>query len=34
VVKYQHEFAVQNRPAGEQIWFQFAVPLTGKPKAE
>jgi hypothetical protein len=32
VLKYQHEFAVVNRPAGEQVWLQFALPLFGKPK--
>lgn len=31
VLKYQHEFDVKNRPRGEKIWLQFAVPLTGKP---
>jgi hypothetical protein len=27
VLKYQHLFAVRNRPSGERVWFQFAVPL-------
>jgi len=24
---WQHEFDLRNRPQGEQIWFQFQVPL-------
>lgn len=26
-IKWQHEFHARNRPQGEQIWFQFQVPL-------
>jgi len=26
-VKWQHEFDTRNRPQGEQLWFQFQVPL-------
>jgi hypothetical protein len=26
-IKWQHEFHVRNRPQGEQLWFQFQVPL-------
>ena len=26
-LKWQHEFWVENRPQGERIWFQFAIPL-------
>ncbi|GAN80544.1 SphA family protein [Acidocella aminolytica] len=29
VLKYQHEFAVRNRPGGDKVWFEFAVPLFG-----
>ena len=25
--KYQHEFLVQNRPAGDRVWVQWAVPF-------
>lgn len=28
VLKYQHEFAVQNRTKGDRIWVQFAVPIS------
>lgn len=28
--KWQHEFAAQNRPQGERIWFQFTIPLSGQ----
>ena len=28
VVKWDHEFAVENRPRGERVWFQFTVPLS------
>jgi len=31
VLKYQQEYAVENRPKGEKIWFQFAMPLFGTP---
>ena len=34
VLKYQHEFGVQNRPRGEKIWFQFAMPLSGAPSLQ
>ncbi len=27
ILKYQHEFDVENRPSGQKIWFQFALPL-------
>nr|WP_254603550.1 hypothetical protein [Burkholderia lata] len=27
VVKYQHEFAVRNRPQGNKLWVQFSFPL-------
>ncbi|CAM2185679.1 Phenol degradation protein meta [Paraburkholderia sacchari] len=27
VVKYQHEFAVRNRPQGDKLWVQFSFPL-------
>jgi len=27
VLKWQHEFAVKNRPDGERFWLQFAVPF-------
>ncbi|QSR19328.1 transporter [Novosphingobium sp. KA1] len=30
VFKYQHEFAVRNRPAGDRFWLQFTVPLAGR----
>jgi hypothetical protein len=33
VLKYQHEYAVRNRPAGEKIWLQFAAPIFGGPKS-
>ena len=26
-LKWQHEMAVENRPAGDRVWFQFAFPL-------
>jgi hypothetical protein len=26
-IKWQHEFHVRNRPMGEQVWFQFQMPL-------
>jgi hypothetical protein len=26
-IKWQHEFDTRNRPQGEQVWFQFQVPL-------
>jgi hypothetical protein len=26
-IKWQHEFDVRNRPQGEQIWFQFQIPV-------
>jgi hypothetical protein len=29
VLKYQHETMVENRPQGEKIWIQFAVPFGG-----
>jgi hypothetical protein len=31
LLKFQHEFDVRNRPRGEKIWFQFAMPLSGAP---
>jgi len=31
LVKYQDEYDVENRPRGQKIWFQFAIPLYGKP---
>lgn len=31
LLKYQQEYAVENRPRGEKIWFQFAMPLFGVP---
>ena len=27
VVKFQHEFAVRNRPQGEKLWVQFSFPI-------
>ncbi len=27
VVKYQHAFAVRNRPRGDKLWMQFSFPL-------
>ncbi|WP_322052743.1 SphA family protein [Paraburkholderia bannensis] len=27
VVKYQHEFAVRNRPQGDKLWVQFSFPI-------
>jgi hypothetical protein len=27
-LKFQHEFAVQNRTKGDKVWFQFALPVT------
>ncbi|WP_261521049.1 SphA family protein, partial [Burkholderia multivorans] len=27
VLKYQHEFAVRNRPQGERIWLEVSVPF-------
>jgi hypothetical protein len=27
VFKYQHEFAVRNRPEGERLWVEFAFPI-------
>ena len=27
LVKWQHELGVQNKSSGEQVWFQFAIPL-------
>ena len=27
LLKYQHEFLVQNRPAGDRVWVQWAVPF-------
>lgn len=32
VVKYQHEYAVVDRPRGEKVWVEFALPVFGKPK--
>lgn len=26
-LKYQHEFAVENRPKADKVWFQFALPV-------
>ena len=26
-VKYQHEFAVRNRPQGGKLWVQFSFPI-------
>lgn len=31
-MKFQHEFAVRNRPHGNRLWFQFALPIFGKPR--
>jgi hypothetical protein len=31
VLKYQQEYAVENRPRGEKVWFQFAMPIFGTP---
>lgn len=28
-LKWQHDFAVENRAAGDTVWFQFAIPLLG-----
>ncbi|MCA8095564.1 transporter [Burkholderia anthina] len=27
VIKYQHEFAVRNRPQGDKLWVQFSFPI-------
>lgn len=31
LVKYQHEMAVENRPKGDKVWLEFALPIFGKP---
>jgi hypothetical protein len=31
VLKYQQEYNVENRPRGDKVWFQFAIPLYGTP---
>ncbi|MEK7888185.1 hypothetical protein AAB992_13775 [Burkholderia contaminans] len=33
VVKYQHAFAVHNRPLGDKPWGQFSFPLQARRRA-
>lgn len=31
-IKWQHQYAVENRPRGDRLWLEFAVPLFGTPR--